>query len=203
MATWNLYGMDSSKFSKLRKAFEDARAGQPGALRDMAKGIDLPGISIDDVLADLAGPTGGKAFTYLTHHTCRGEESLTDCDVEDVRNSLATLLKSPSNGCDPATVDQFLPPRYDGTQRGKGKLGALSWLSLAVHRGNPWPGSAIGFYIPTPEVPELFGELSPTEIKYDASPEAKRVRRFYDFVEAMMIVGEGGYQIAASEDGDA
>ncbi|MFN7971137.1 MAG: hypothetical protein U0166_02105 [Acidobacteriota bacterium] len=187
--------MDSTRFVALVEAFEQARAGNPARLKELGKGTDLPGFSIDDVIADPSGPRAGVAFRTLAHETCRGEESLEGCDVQEVRDALARLLKAPSNGCDPATVDAFLPPRYDGTQKGKGKLGAISWLSKVVHRGSPCPGSGIAFYIPTPEVPELFGELSPTEIKYDGSPDAKLVRRFYDFVEAMMIVGEGGYQL--------
>lgn len=191
----NLYGADWNRLEDLIKAFDAAKAGNPATLKNLAKGTDFPGFSIDDVLADLAGPKAGQAFRIMTDTTCRGQESVQDCDVAQVHVALAELLQHPSNGCAAASIAPFLPPLYDGSQRGKGKLGALSMVSQIVHRGSPVPGSGISFTIENPEVPELFGELSPTEIKYDGTPQAKLVRRFYDFVEAMMIVGEGGYQV--------
>lgn len=191
----HLYGADWNRLEDLIKAFTAAKAGNVSALKGIAKSADFPGFNIDDVLADLSGPKAGQAFRILTDTTCRGAESLGDCDVAQVHAALAALLQHPSNGCPAAAVAPFLPPMYDGSQRGKGKLGALSMVSQIVHRGSPMPGSGVVFTIENPEVPELFGELSPTEIKYDGTPEAKLVRRFYDFVEAMMIVGEGGYQV--------
>lgn len=199
MPVSNLHGVDWFKFEDLVKAWESARSGDGSALSKLAASVDLEGVAIGDVLADLDGDAAGAAFRLLARD-CHADEGLEDCDVEAVRDALGRLLKSPSNGCDPADVDRFLPPAYDGSQRGKGKLGGLSWLSRIVHRGTPSAQSGVKFYIPNPEVPELFGELSPTEIKYDGSPDAKTVRRFYDFVEALMIVGEGGYQVA--EDGE-
>lgn len=195
MAAFDLFGMDTSSFEDVVEAFQAARDGDPEPLKSKAREIDFPGYTIDEVLADLEGETAGRAFAHLVHETCRGDEHLSECDIAEARDALARLLTSEANGADSEAVAQLMPPHYDGTQEASGNLGALALMSQIVHRGSPWSNCPIAFTILNPEVPELFGELSPTEVKYDDSPEASTVRRFYDFVEAMMIIGEGGYQI--------
>ena len=193
---WYWYSMDSGRFDRLMAAFQSAKAGSgSGDLEALAREAELPDATVEEAIADSSGALPEKLSRALLDGYCRADAELPGVDLTEVRDALVRLLMKEVNGCRKEESDPFLPPAWDGKKEGQGRLGAIAWLSRIMYRGSPIGDDTVPFVIRSQDVPELFGELSPTEVKRDDSEDSALIDRFYEFVESLMVVGDGGYQV--------